>query len=213
MLDVVKFCFLYPAVLIGTLQGAHADDARFRIDGDTLFFNSNIPYPGGNETEIVEKDVEEFGLYVMEELDLNVLVLESWGGDVDAAFGMASVILKFGLATEIRGGCESACPLIFLAGRPRTISTGGQIGFHRTSTTAISIKDSILRWKEETGELLPFGEMGYDQSITSSVKELKYMLNHGVSEEFVLDVLGVPPREMLRPNRAELVTAGIIHAE
>ncbi len=210
---MVKFCFLYSAVLIASLQTSHAEDARFRIDGDRIFFTSNIPYPGGSETEIVEKDVEEFGLYVMEEPDLKVLVLESWGGDVDAALGMAAVILKFGLATEIRGGCESACPLIFLAGRPRTISAGGQIGFHRASATTDNIRKYAVRWKEKYDETLPAAEIAYDQSITGTIQVSKYMLNHGVSEEFVLDVLGVPPREMLRPSRAELVNAGIIHAE
>jgi len=213
MRDVVNFCFLYPAVLIAMLQVAHADGSRFWIDGDSLFFNSNIPYPGGSETDIVDKDADELGLYVMEELNLKVVILESWGGNEASALRMATTILEFGLATEVRGNCESACPLIFLAGRPRTISVGGQIGFHRSSATPLDIRDFTLKWKEEHGESLPFREIVYDDSITSGVTTSRYMLNHGVSEEFVLKTLGIPPREMLRPTRAELVTAGIIHED
>ena len=213
MRDVVNFCFLYPAVFIAMLQVAHADGSRFWIDGDSLFFNSNIPYPGDSETGIIDKDAEELGLYVMEDLNLKVVILESWGGNEASALEMAATILEFGLATEVRGHCESACPLIFLAGRPRTISVGGQIGFHRTSVTAIDVRELTLQWKEEHGESLPFREIGYDDSITSSIKTTRYMLNQGVSEEFVLKTLGIPPREMLRPTRAELVTAEIIHAD
>ena len=58
------------------------------------------------------------------------LVLNSDGGMVVAARAIATEVLKTGMDTQVTGRCASACTLIFLAGRERHLTPGGQIGFH-----------------------------------------------------------------------------------
>lgn len=58
------------------------------------------------------------------------LVLNSDGGMVVAARAIATEVLKKGMDTQVTGRCASACTLIFLAGRERHLTPGGQIGFH-----------------------------------------------------------------------------------
>lgn len=62
-----------------------------------------------------------------------VLILESPGGNVGAAFETAKIIKNFGMHTIIPAGakCQSACgAILFVAGALRTIEEGGELGLH-----------------------------------------------------------------------------------
>lgn len=192
-----------------SVQAAAAEEARFYVEGEKLFYNSNVPYLGETGTDIVERDVDELGLYLMEAPDVTTVVLESWGGSSSAAMAMGRKILDLSLATEVRHGCESACAYAFLAGRPRTLVAGGQLGFHRGSTKTTYVRDFVSAVVDVVDPVVA----AYDQSITAAVDTMRYMLEHGVTETFILEVLATPPREMLRPNREELVAAGVIDAD
>lgn len=200
---------LYAILLLVSAQAAAAEEARFYIEGEKLFYNSNVPYPGETDTDIVEKDVDGLGLYLMEAPDVTTVVLESWGGSTNAAMAMGQKILDLSLATEVQHGCESACAYAFLGGRPRTLVAGGQLGFHRASTKTTYVREFVSAVEEDVDP----AAAAYDQSITAAVDTMRYMLEHGVSETFILEVLATPPREMLRPNREELVAAGVIDAD
>lgn len=191
-----------------SVQAAAAEEARFYVEGEKLFYNSNVPYPGETGIEIVEKDVDELGLYLMDAPDVTTVVLESWGGSSSAAMAMGWKILELSLATEVQHYCESACAYAFLAGRPRTLVAGGQLGFHRGSTKTTYVREFVTAVEEVVDPVAA----AYDQSISAAVDTMQYMLEHGVSERFILEVLATPPREMLRPNRDELVAAGVIDA-
>jgi len=205
--DVKRLCALF--LMASVDAAAAAEEARFYIEGERLFYNSNIPYPGETDIDIVEKDVDELGLYLMEAPDVTTVVLESWGGSTSAAMAMGQKILDLSLATEVQHGCESACAYAFLAGRPRILVAGGQLGFHRGSTKTTDVRAFVTAVEEDVDP----ADTAYDQAITSAVDTMQYMLRHGVSETFALDVLGTPPREMLRPYREELIAAGVINAD
>jgi hypothetical protein len=207
--DVKRLCAI---LLLVSAQATAAEEARFHIEGEKLFYNSSAPYPGGNETDIIDKDIDELGLYLMEAPDVTTVVLKSWGGHPDVAMAMGDKIADLNLATEVQHHCESACPLIFLAGRPRTLVAGGQLGFHRSSTSTKYVIEFVISEEEWTGEIVDPAVAAYDQAVTSSVGEMQYMLRHGVSEAFILETLATPPREMLRPNREALIAAGVIDA-
>lgn len=210
---VAWFTPLCLAALLVSVEPVSADEARFRIEGDRLFYNSNIPYLDDPSTDINSRDAEELALYLMEAPEISIVVLESHGGKSAAAIKMGEKIAKLGLATEVRNTCDSACPLIFLGGYPRMLATGGLLGFHRGYITANGFKEFVAFRKEEGGETVNPSEHAYDQGITGAVHELKYMARHGVSDEFMLEMLAVPPREIWTPSRAELVAAGIIYAD
>ncbi len=93
------------------------------------------------------------------------------------------------------------------------LATGGLLGFHRGYIMANGFKEFVEFRIEERGETVNPAEDAYDQGITGAVHELKYMGRHGVNDDFMLEMLAVPPREIWTPSRAELVTAGIINAD
>jgi hypothetical protein len=200
-------------LLVASVEVAYADAARFRVEGERLFYNTAIPYPDDPSTDINTRDADELGLYLMEAPEISIVVLESDGGQAAAAIEMGEKIAKLGLATEVRNICDSACPLIFLGGYPRTLVTGGVLGFHRGHVSATSIKEYVQHRREKQGEAINPSEDAYDEAISNEVKVLKYMAYRGVGDEFLLDMLAIPPREMWRPTRAELLEAGIIYVD
>jgi hypothetical protein len=200
-------------LLVASVEVAYADAARFRVEGERLFYNTAVPYPDDPSTDINTRDADELGLYLMEVPEISIVVLESDGGQSAAAIEMGEKITKLGLATEVRNSCDSACPLIFLGGYPRILATGGVLGFHRSYVTAIGVKEFVEFQNEQRGQTIHPAEDAYDQAINRTVQVLKYMAYRGVGDEFLLDMLAVPPREIWTPSRAELVAAGIINAD
>lgn len=65
---------------------------------------------------------------------LRRIELSSPGGRVREAEKMAEALKKHGHASRVVGTCASACTLVFLAGQPRQVMNGAQLGFHRAST-------------------------------------------------------------------------------
>lgn len=65
---------------------------------------------------------------------LRRIELSSPGGRVREAEKMAEALKQHGHASRVVGTCASACTLVFLAGQPRQIVNGAQLGFHRAST-------------------------------------------------------------------------------
>lgn len=200
MRQLALLIFLF---LTGTASG---EEQRFTVEGNRLLYNSLIPYAGGDEIDIVGRDAEELALYLMEYPDIDTVVLTSEGGSSLSALEMGKKVNDLGLATEVTSVCYSACPYIFLGGRPRVLKAGAKLGFHRSHVTPQNVKDF------EPDPTLA-ASVAYDQAIDGSVKVAQYMLWHGVTDEFVLAVMGVPPREDWVPSRAELVEAGVIDAD
>jgi len=66
--------------------------------------------------------------------DLRRVELSSPGGRVREAEKMAEALKKHGHASRVVGTCASACTLVFLAGQPRQLMNGAQLGFHRART-------------------------------------------------------------------------------
>ncbi|MBO0754226.1 MAG: hypothetical protein J2P54_00060 [Bradyrhizobiaceae bacterium] len=59
-----------------------------------------------------------------------VVVLESTGGDADAAFSIGQIIRQRGFATAVTTYCYSACAVAWLGGVKRYMSVRARIGFH-----------------------------------------------------------------------------------
>lgn len=192
-----------PLFALITSGAAIAEEQRFQVQGEKLFYNSDVPSGGGTEDDIVYRDVEELGLLLMEHPEINTLVLNSVGGSSSAAMAMAEKVEQLGLATEIGDQCFSACPHIFLAGRPRTLAKGAIIGFHRSYVSAADTKE----FQEDT---LLAGVSAYEFGAARAAESLMHMVRHGVSPDFALTVLGTPPYEDWIPTRSELINGGVI---
>lgn len=120
---------------------------------------------------------------------IDTLVLTSDGGLVYAARALALVVERHGLATRVEGRCASACVLVFLAGEPRSLSPGAELGFHGYR--------SLSR--------VPTNDIAAEEARDRARYEAK-----GIDPEFIELVFATPPAAMWFPTEAELRRAGVL---
>ena len=63
--------------------------------------------------------------------NIQTVLLESDGGVIVEARGMANTILDNGLNTRVESDCYSACTLVFISGRVRSLGDKAALGFHQ----------------------------------------------------------------------------------
>lgn len=98
-----------------------AEAAWIEVQGQTLYLTGNIEFG----------DAALFnGAVTANQIDK--VVLSSGGGLVDEGLSMARLIHERGIATVIPGSevCASACAMLFLAGKDRTMGLGANLGLH-----------------------------------------------------------------------------------
>lgn len=117
-----------------------------------------------------------------------VIELESPGGRIPAARGIARRILDRGLATRATGTCASACTLIFAAGRARSLAPGARLGFHGYH---IGIYDSAIR-----------------SLATEESRDSAFLRARGIAPGFIARAFATPHDEMWFPSASELRAAG-----
>lgn len=81
------------------------------------------------ETE--PSDVELLSEYIVNK-GVDALILKGPGGNLDAGYLVADLVLQHELDITIPSNteCASACSLIFVAGKKRTMEEGSKLGFH-----------------------------------------------------------------------------------
>ncbi len=125
------------ALAVAGLSAGTASADRFRVDGDTLVFDTET---GEDTRGIHQDDVEGLIAALRANDSVTTVRLHSTGGGYYSAFDMAKVIIDFELNTEIVDECASACAYVFLGGVRRTMWRGAQLGFHRTYWNAESVE-------------------------------------------------------------------------
>ncbi len=120
------------------------------------------------------------------------LVLESAGGRVFEARGLAALIQERGLDTLVRSTCKSACATVFIAGHTRSLSPGARIGFHRYELRA-NLPTAVIDVEAEQR------------------KDRQFYRSQGVTEAFLARVFERPHEEIWEPAPQELIEAGVAH--
>ena len=115
--------------------------------------------------------------------------LESAGGHVPAARALAQRIESAGLDTRAVGLCASACTLVFMAGKARSLGPEGALGFH---AYRIDRTD-------------PMHELAAEEE-----RDRAYLSGRGVTEEFLSRVFSTPPDRLWQPGRDELLSGGLL---
>jgi len=113
---------------------------------------------------------------------ITVLHLNSVGGRFGEAERLADLVRRRGLATYVSASCESACTLVFAAGRERWIAPGAALGFHSPSFEgfdATSQAEGIREWRDS-------------------------LVATGFDPAFVDRGIATPPEEMWYPTQQEL---------
>ncbi len=124
---------------------------------------------------------------------IETLVLTSPGGHIYEARGVAGLILKAGLGTQVVSDCSSACTLIFIAGTPRALSPDARLGFHQYAVLF--------------GNTLPSVDIAREQA-----KDMEFFRNQGVSPVFLSRMYEQSSDGLWYPPNDLLISAGVISA-
>ncbi|WP_431363733.1 hypothetical protein [Planktotalea sp.] len=119
---------------------------------------------------------------------LKTLSLDSAGGRIAAARGMARLVSEAKLDTLTSGTCSSACTLVFIAGEKRRLTQEGRIGFH--------------------GYKLLSGIQTIDTE-TEQLRDQKMFEKRGVDSLFLKRAFSVPFEEIWFPDHETLCQAGV----
>ena len=120
------------------------------------------------------------------------VAFNSNGGNVYQARGLATVIVSNGLDTYVSEDCYSACTIAYVAGKKRTISPQGKLGFHQ-----YNMKSKILNQR-------------FDISKEQS-KDLTYFKSRIPDNIFITKIFSSKNSDLWIPEHQELLTSGVIH--
>lgn len=159
----------------------YAAQYDLRADGDRFRFQGEISI---GVTEVLRDLIKAHP-------DTRTLELDSRGGHIFEARGMARLVRDYGLVTQVSRDCSSACTLVFVAGVSRHLKEGGRLGFH-----SYSLIDA--KWHP-----------GFDIS-AEQARDQAFFRAQNVSAPFIARIYDTPSSEIWFPKRAELVAAGIL---
>ena len=123
---------------------------------------------------------------------LKTIVLNSQGGHIYEARGAARSIQDNGLNTHASWECSSACTLLFVAGRKRSLAPGAKIGFHQY---ALSF-----------GNSLPNLDLQKEQE-----KDLAFFQSQGVKLPFLNRMFQHSSKTLWYPEYQELIDSGFLN--
>lgn len=164
------------AVLTGTNQMAKA--TLELIDEEQLILYGDIGDGTARELESLLKIRPKVWL----------IHLESGGGLIYESLLISKIIKERGLDTYSASGCDSACTIVFLAGKSRYLNDGAQLGFHSASLD---------------------GKSGSKVQIFNSEMK-KYYLDQGLPNYFVKQIIMTDSEDMWYPTYEELLDAKVI---
>jgi ATP-dependent protease ClpP protease subunit len=118
------------------------------------------------------------------------LRLNSHGGRIMEAQGMADLIRARKLDTRVVESCESACTLLFLAGAERSASPLAEIGFHQPDFPGLNA--------QERQDIIQSNRQDY--------------LAAGMSNAFIDRIMATPPEKIWYPSGEEMTEAGVLNA-
>ena len=163
-------------------------------------------------------DVTILKSYIMQD-KIDGLILKGPGGDLDAGYAIAEVVLKFGLNMTVPKNteCASACSLIFSAGKKRTLEEGASLGFHLPFMKLETLADmrnycELLTNKMFIALVGPDKvcmEKTYQMGLRDIRKLQKYLDRDGISSEVLDIVINTPSAEMVWIKKERAAKLGL----
>jgi len=121
---------------------------------------------------------------------IEAVVLNSNGGRVFEARGVARQIIDHKLDTYVFDVCRSACTIAFIAGHTRHIGEEAKLGFHSYRLDGHAVLTD------------PLAEQAKDQS---------FFVNQGVQSDFSRRAFATPHDDMWDPPIEQLLRAHVVH--
>ena len=125
--------------------------------------------------------------------EINLIELNSTGGNIFEARGIAKLITQRNLNTHVSQRCLSSCTTVFVAGHKRTMAEKATLGFHQYKINSNKLFAPNVNTKKEL-----------DKDIASFLKQ-------GVSQRFLDKAFTKAHNDMWFPDHNELIEAGIIN--
>lgn len=122
--------------------------------------------------------------------DIEGIILESDGGRVFEARGVARLIDERELDTCVYSFCRSACTTAFIAGRHRYLGDDGRLGFHRYRLQAMTPGIDVAAEQE---------------------KDRAFFRAQGVAPALLDELFQKPHDEMWHPSVEELLEGRVVH--
>ncbi len=135
---------------------------------------------------------ERFREMVDQNGHIDLIELDSGGGDLRAAIRISKTVEARSLDTFVSGDCASACTTAFMGGKKRIIVEAATLGFH------IGEVDGIPEWVLKLGAKLMWRHPD------------DVFLKHGVSKPFLEKVYATPTEDIWEPSICELVAENIV---
>ncbi|WP_162848037.1 hypothetical protein [Litoreibacter halocynthiae] len=119
------------------------------------------------------------------------IVLNSSGGNIYQARGLANTIGQNGLNTLVLFECNSACTTVFIGGAERQLAPGARLGFHqyRIDAAYTVLNANLVREQE---------------------RDRAYFLRSGVAAWFIDKMFDSQASEMWYPDLSELIDARVV---
>ena len=124
---------------------------------------------------------------------IEIIQLNSSGGNIFEARGVAKLIHENRLNTHVLKNCFSSCTTAFIAGRSRSLEKNAKLGFHQYRLNSNKLFAPSVNVKKELH------------------KDRASFLKQGVSEVFLDKAFSTPHDDMWFPKHSELIEAGIIN--
>lgn len=203
--------YLFGLIFLLLSQSSAYAQERFYIDGDVLYFDSDV-ITGTETDDISWGDVDEIEYILSKNDAITSLTINSAGGYISAARYISDLIIDYDLDVNVKGTCESACTIIFLGGNKRTIEKGSWLGFHRSYWAASSMEDYYYRLQDEEGwgDPFEFASQMYEETQEEILDDLKFFIERQVSADFAIRTMQADTDDMWYPRRKELEEAGVI---
>lgn len=125
-----------------------------------------------------------------EDPGIAAVILNSDGGRIFEARGVARQILENGLDTYVYGHCRSACTIAFMAGETRRLGEKGRLGFHSYGLNAV---------------------IAFVDTLEEQEKDKAFFRERGVDASFVQRAFATPHEEIWQPDAGELLRSGVVH--
>lgn len=120
------------------------------------------------------------------------ILLDSDGGRIYEARGIARLVREYGLQTYSVADCKSACTIAFISGSSRILVADARLGFHQ--------------YKLDSRSGHPFIDIQAEQE-----KDRALFVSQNITGEFVQRIFDKPHHEIWFPTPRELVAAGVVH--
>ncbi len=141
--------------------------------------------------EITLGVTKKFELLLNNAPNLQTVVLESGGGNIYEARGLAKRISEAGINTHVQTECSSACTLAFIGGVQRTMENAARLGFHQYRIDA----DYVVAFAD------PEAEQARDKALFAAA---------GVKESFLSAMFEQTAAAMWFPEKEVLLEAGVL---